>query len=139
VVVTGMGIVSPLGIGVQAFREGLLAGGCAIKPPLNGAGASPVARVGSSFDPAAYVRSKALKYVGRASQMLSAAVSMALGDAGVSRIDDEVAMVIGTSMGNFPQTAEYSCRIVEGNPTRLSPMNGFDAAQNSAVSFTSAV
>ena len=32
VAVSGMGVVSPLGIGVEAYREGLEAGRCAVEP-----------------------------------------------------------------------------------------------------------
>jgi len=138
VVVTGVGVVSAFGVGLDAFHGGLLRGRPAAAEQPSGKARVRLAKA-ASFEAAALVDSRALKYVGPATRMLSAAVKLALADARVESAEEEVALVVGTAMGNLPQTAAYARRIARGSPAELSPMLGFDAAQNSATSFTSAV
>lgn len=138
VLVTGVGVVSPFGVGLDAFHGGLVRGKrAAVERP---AGKERVALAkAASFEAAEFVDSRALKYVGPATRMLSVAVKLALADARLETAEEEIALVVGTAMGNLPQTASYARRIVRGSPAELSPMLGFDAAQNSATSFASAV
>lgn len=138
VLVTGMGVVSPFGVGLGPFHEGLLRGRRAAVKQTAGEGHVGLAKA-ASFEAAEFVDSRALKYVGPATRMLSVAVKLALADARLEGSEEEIALVVGTAMGNLPQTASYARRIVRGSPAELSPMLGFDAAQNSATSFTSAV
>ena len=85
VVVTGIGVVSPIGIGLEAFAEGLAAGRSAVRRldlfqaddlPI------PLGAVVECFDPKQFVRPrKSLKVMSRDIQLAFAAADMACADA----------------------------------------------------------
>jgi 3-oxoacyl-[acyl-carrier-protein] synthase II len=141
VAITGIGLASPLGCGRAEFWEQLRRGVSAIGPvttlDLSG---SPV-RIGAEvkdFRPEEHLGGKGLKYVGRGTKLLCVAVAQALADAGLSedeRATDETGLVVGTAHGNFAQTTDYTQKILTHNPAELLPMEGFDAALNSATNF----
>jgi len=89
VVITGVGVVSPIGIGVESFAGSLRAGQSGIRPiSLFDASGFPV-RIGAEvadFDPKAYVRPrKSLKVMSREIQFGFAAADMAMTDAGLQQ------------------------------------------------------
>lgn len=89
VVITGLGVVSPIGIGVEAFGASLHAGHSGIRPiSLFDASGFPV-RIGAEvidFDPKAYVRPrKSLKVMSREIQFGFAAADMAMTAAGLQQ------------------------------------------------------
>jgi 3-oxoacyl-[acyl-carrier-protein] synthase II len=141
VAITGVGIVSPLGCGWEEFSENLRRGASGIGPvttlDLSGA---PV-RVGAEVrDVRADERlgGKGLKYVMRGTRLLAVGVQAALADAGlddVERTCAETGLVVGTAHGNFAQTTDYTQKILTRDPVDLLPMEGFDAALNSATNF----
>jgi 3-oxoacyl-[acyl-carrier-protein] synthase II len=127
VVVTGLGAVTPLGIGVASNWEALLAGRSGIGPiTLFDASALPVRIAGEvrGFDPAAYLEKKDIKKVDRFAQLAIAAAQMAVDDAGL-RIDPaqagRVGVVVGVGMGGLATLEEYHKAFLEGGYRRLSP------------------
>ncbi len=95
VVITGLGVVSPIGIGREAFWEALLAGRCGIGPvtQTNLSGLPP--QLGGevrNFDARTFVANrKSLKVMSRDAQLGIAASTLACRDAGISagKIDPE--------------------------------------------------
>lgn len=88
VVVTGIGAVTPLGVGIDALWSGLVAGRSGIGPitlfDAQGYPTRIAAEVKGDFDPGAFVDDvKALKSMGRNSQFAVAAGLMAFVDAGL--------------------------------------------------------
>ena len=87
VVITGMGVVSPIGISVEEFWSSLLQqrSGVRILRSFDGTDAAPL--IGSEvadFNPAQYVRPrKALKLMSRDIQLAFAAADMACTQAGI--------------------------------------------------------
>jgi 3-oxoacyl-[acyl-carrier-protein] synthase II len=88
VVVTGLGVVSSLGIGWQDFWKNLLAGKSGISEvdyfdttPYDRKYAGQV----KNFHPEDFIPKAKLKYMGRASQMAVAAAKMALAEAGLKK------------------------------------------------------
>ncbi len=105
VVITGLGVVSPIGIGRDAFRSALREGISGVRPiTLFDASQFPVriAAEVADFDPKAYVRPrKSLKVMSREIQFGFAAADFALTDAGVqpgSVEPDRFGVVFGAEM-----------------------------------------
>jgi 3-oxoacyl-[acyl-carrier-protein] synthase II len=103
-VITGLGIVSPIGIGVEAFWRSALAGRSGIgRPTLFDASKLPpecqiVGEV-QGFDPRDWMPGPAAKMAGRFSQFAVAAAKMALDDSGLD-IDATGAEKIDVSIGS---------------------------------------
>ena len=95
VVITGVGLVSPIGIGRQAFWEALLAGRCGIGPasPTSTAGLPPqLFGEVRDFEAKTFVANrKSLKVMSRDAQLGIAASTLACRDAGIiaGKIDPE--------------------------------------------------
>jgi 3-oxoacyl-[acyl-carrier-protein] synthase II len=141
IVITGIGVVSPLGCAWDEFSANLRRGVSGIRPIATlDLSASPV-RVGAEVrDLRADERlgGKGLKYVMRGTKLLAVGVQQALQDAGLDGDDEartQTGLVVGTAHGNFPQTTDYTQRILTNDPADLLPMEGFDAALNSATNF----
>ena len=103
--VTGLGVVTPLGIGWGTFWNGLLAGRCATGPVRSFSteryGVDRGAEVGD-FDPADYLRRVPADQVGRAAQLAIAAARLALEDAGLATAaldPDRAGVALGTTSG----------------------------------------
>jgi 3-oxoacyl-[acyl-carrier-protein] synthase II len=127
VVVTGLGAVSPLGVGVAANWAAVTAGRSGIGPiTLFDAAELPVRIAGEvrGFDPAAYLEKKDIKKVDRFAQFAIAAAQMAVDDAGLAIDPAEagrVGVVIGVGIGGLATIEEYHKAFLEGGLKRLSP------------------
>src|SRR5438270_547324 len=94
VVITGLGLITPIGIGAPAVRAALAEGRGAIRPikafPVDGLPTNAAAEV-DGFDPKAHVLpkhkkalAKSLKYMARDIQLAVAAAELAVADAGLA-------------------------------------------------------
>ncbi|WP_049565730.1 beta-ketoacyl-[acyl-carrier-protein] synthase family protein [Nonomuraea sp. SBT364] len=87
VVITGIGVVTSIGIGVGEFLSGIRSGRSGVKPisafDTTGFEYGNACEV-AGFDPEAYIERVAPADLGRASQLSVAAAGMAVGDAGIS-------------------------------------------------------
>ena len=127
VVVTGMGAVTPLGIGVDAFWQGLLEGRSGIDRVTRidvSNMPTQVAGEVKDFDPAAFMDAKEAKRMDRFTQFAVAAAKMALEDAGINPdaiAKDRVGVVLGSGIGGMETLLEQ----IEGQrgkgPGRVSP------------------
>jgi len=105
IVITGLGVVSPIGIGSAAFWEALATGTSGIRPVDLFDASSLKVRFGGqipAFDPKQYVRPrKSLKVMSREIQLGFAAADLALADAGIapgSLDPDRFGVVFGNDM-----------------------------------------
>lgn len=112
--ITGLGIVSPIGIGTDAFWRAALAGRSGIgRPTLFDASKLPsecqiVGEV-RDFDPRAWMPGPAAKMAGRFSQFAVAAAKMAVDDSGIdlSAVPaDRVMVGLGSSMQGIVDVGE---------------------------------
>jgi 3-oxoacyl-[acyl-carrier-protein] synthase II len=129
IVVTGMGLVTPLGIGVAPFWQGLATGRSAIGPAtlFNAEGlACGVAAEVPSFEPQQFVESKEARKLSRASQFAVAAARMALDDARIV-VDDqnryEIGVLIANSSTSPPEIELSTKTYFERGPARLNPFH----------------
>jgi 3-oxoacyl-[acyl-carrier-protein] synthase II len=110
VVVTGMGIVSCCGIGLDAFWEGLQ------QPAPDGE------RRVLGFDPSGWFGPKEVRRVDRFAQFSVAAADMALSDAGEIGADpDKSGVVFATGVGGLETLQEQIGVFFEKGPRRVSP------------------
>ena len=127
VVVTGLGVVSPLGINAGRTWQALIDGQSGIGPVTNFDAAGFPCRIAGEvkeFDPGAYLDRKEIRRTDRFMHFAIAASKMALADAGLV-IEGEMAyktgVVIGSGVGGM-QTLEEQARVFfERGPSRVSP------------------
>jgi len=105
IVITGAGVVSPIGIGCEDFWRALCAGESGIRPVDLFDASSLKVRFGgqiADFDPKQYVRPrKSLKVMSREIQLGFAAADLAMADAGIaegSLEPERVGVVFGSDM-----------------------------------------
>jgi 3-oxoacyl-[acyl-carrier-protein] synthase II len=104
VVITGLGVVAPIGIGIEAFVEALRAGQSGVAPLSPYAEAGMNLRIGAAlkdFDGEKFVHRKTLKVMSREIQSAFAAADLALKHAGLAKgaIDpDRLGVVLGSEM-----------------------------------------
>ena len=117
IVVTGMGLLTPLGIGIDPFWAGLIEGRSGAGPiTLCDPGESPsrIAAEVSGFDPRDYLEAKEARRLSRASQFAVAAARMALADSGLM-VDASNRYDVGALIANgstSPPDTELATRTV---------------------------
>jgi len=117
VVVTGMGAVTPLGLSVEEYWQGLIEGrsGIGHMTLCDTTGYScTIAGEVKSFDPANYMDKKEARRMARFSQLAVAASRMAVEDAHLcldSEDRERCGVLLGNGNGGFP-TIEEECRVL---------------------------
>ncbi|MEM8929755.1 MAG: beta-ketoacyl-ACP synthase II [Acidobacteriota bacterium] len=128
VVVTGVGLVSPLGVGTDVTWDALLAGKSGIGPVTRFDASddfpSRIAGEVDDFDPLDYVSKKDAKKSDLFVHFALAASDFALADAGFE-IDDSnresVGVVIGSGIGGLPIIESTHAKMIERGSPRVSP------------------
>lgn len=127
VVVTGVGLITPLGVGVNASWEALLHGrsGIGIIRTFDSSDL-PVHIAGEvkGFDPSLYIEPKEVKKMDRFIQFAVAASSMAIEDSGIRITEDNaerVGVIIGSGIGGLPAIEHYHKIYLEKGYRRITP------------------
>ncbi|MDQ6995917.1 MAG: beta-ketoacyl-ACP synthase II [Mariprofundus sp.] len=128
VVITGVGVVSSLGIGTDAFWQGLCEGRCGIRPietiGVDGLKIAIAAEV-PDYIPGEYFDHKRLKTLDRCSQFALLAAREAMADSGLDisqQQTDRTATIVGSAIGgNTTVDDGYKKLYGDGNP-RVNPM-----------------
>jgi 3-oxoacyl-[acyl-carrier-protein] synthase II len=122
VFVTGCGAVSPLGVGVAAFWQGLLDGRCGLKPirsfDASAFGGGPAGEV-EGFDAVQLLSPDEQTRLDRASQYSIVAAREALREAGLdlARQDrSRIGIILGTTLGAMALGEEYVRGSKSGTP-----------------------
>ena len=142
-VITGIGVVSPLGIGHQDFWNNLVSANSTIAPmeclDLSKYKCKNGAEV-KGLNPEEFLGRKGLRYLNNGTKFLGSSAKMAVDDANLE-IDEELSnhtgILIGSSLGNFSQTTDYFHNIIREGPSGVSPMKSYDVALNSSVNYVS--
>ncbi|XXX82148.1 beta-ketoacyl-ACP synthase II [Sorangium sp. So ce134] len=127
VVITGIGLVTPNGIGTQATWQSLLAGQSGIGPiTLFDASAYPTRFAGEvkGFVPEEYIPKKKVKEMGRFAQLSIAASQMCMKDAGIELTEedrDQCGTFIGVGLGGLEYLFQHSITLHEKGPQKVSP------------------
>jgi 3-oxoacyl-[acyl-carrier-protein] synthase II len=127
VVVTGVGLLTPLGIGTEASWEAIRAGKSGIGPITQFDAAAFSCRIAGEvkdFDPARYIEKKEIKKMGRFIQFAIAAADCALGNSGLKvtpETAESVGVYIGSGIGGFEVIEREHQVLLEHGPRRISP------------------
>ena len=124
---TGVGLVTSVGIGTEATWEAIKAGTSGIAT-ITGFDATHfscrIAGEVKNFDPGAYVEKKEIKKMGRFIQFAIAASDFAVAGAGL-KVDPEeaerVGVYIGSGIGGFEVIEREHRNLLEKGPGRISP------------------
>lgn len=127
VVVTGMGLVTPLGIGIDTFWQGLIEGRSGVRQiTLCDPGDSPsrIAAEVPDFEPRNYIEAKEARRISRASQFAVAAARMALDDSGLV-IDasnrHDIGALIANGSSSPPDTEQAMRTLMERGQSKVNP------------------
>jgi len=127
VVVTGVGLVSPIGVGTRETWSALLSGASGIGPITRFDTARFESRIAGEvkgFDPERWVEKKEVKKMDLFIHYALAASDMALQDSGLEIDDanaDRIGVVIGSGIGGFPLIEKMHSTLLERGPGRISP------------------
>ena len=127
IVVTGLGAVTPIGIGVESFWQGLKSGksGIARVSHFDPAGfRSQLAAEVRDFDPQEWIDKKSLERMDRFAVFAVVAAAMAMKDAGLdSSVFDpcRAGVIIGSGIGGSASIEEGHYRVQEKGPNSLTP------------------
>jgi 3-oxoacyl-[acyl-carrier-protein] synthase II len=127
VVITGLGLISPVGIGAKESWEALKAGRSGIKPITQfDATDFPTKIAGEveGFEPEDYIPAKEVKKMDRFIHFAIAASKMAMEDSGLDVNEanaDRVGVIVGSGIGGLPAIERYTKVLLERGPRRISP------------------
>jgi 3-oxoacyl-[acyl-carrier-protein] synthase II len=127
VVVTAVGLISPLGIGTEVGWEAIKNGQSGIGPITEFDAANFSCRIAGEvkgFDPYQYIEKKEVKKMGRFIQFAIAAAECALSGSGLKitpENEERVGVYIGSGIGGFEVIEREHRTLLEQGPRRLSP------------------
>lgn len=127
VVVTGLGLITPLGIGVESSWNSFIEGRSGIgRITRFDASDLPVQIAGEvkDFDPSLYIEQKEIKKMDRFIHFAVAASTMAIEDSGLKITDnnaERVGVIIGSGIGGLPAIEHYHKVYLERGYRRITP------------------
>ncbi|MDU2065622.1 MAG: beta-ketoacyl-ACP synthase II [Sporomusaceae bacterium] len=127
VVVTGLGAITPIGIGKDAYWESLMAGKSGITKITRfdaSEYATQIAGEVKGFDPTNYIEKKEAKRMDRCTQFAIAAAKMALEDAAIDLETEDrsrIGTLVGTGIGGIETLHDQYKTLFDKGPNRISP------------------
>jgi len=127
IVITGMGVVSPIGIGTDVFWNALTTGksGAARVTLFDVTGYTcQIAAEIKGFEPENYIEKKTIRRMDRFTQFAYAAADMAIRDAQLDQAKtdpDRVGVIVGTGIGGLSTIEEEHIVLREKGARRVSP------------------
>jgi 3-oxoacyl-[acyl-carrier-protein] synthase II len=127
VVITGIGMISPLGVGNEPTWQGLIEGRSGIGMITKfDASAYPCRIAGEirDFNPETFIEKKEIKKSDTFIHYAVAATQIAMDDSGLQMANedgDRVGVIIGSGIGGLPLIEETHKKLLERGPSRISP------------------
>jgi 3-oxoacyl-[acyl-carrier-protein] synthase II len=138
VVITGMGVVAPNGIGIENFWDSLVHGRSAVRKITRFDASSYPSRIAAEvpdFDPTDYMDPKTAKRLSRFAQFALAAAQMAVEDSDIN-IDQEdpyrIGVFIGTAIGGGDVSEHLHTVFMEKGMKRIPPYSVFSISTHCA-------
>jgi len=128
VVITGLGAVTPYGVGVDKFWENLKNGKSGIATSESIDIDKHVVKISGEvkdFNPEEYIEPKKAKKMDRYIQFAMVAADEAIKDAKIENLDDidpyRIGVIVSSAAGGFRTFEENHIRIIEKGPNKCSP------------------
>ena len=127
VVITGLGAVTPIGIGKDVFWQSLVAGKSGVDRITRfdpSEYATQIAGEVKDFDPTQYIEKKEAKRMDRCTQFAVSAAKMAFEDAGIDFEQEDrsrMGTLIGTGIGGMDTLHDQFKTLFDKGPGRISP------------------
>jgi 3-oxoacyl-[acyl-carrier-protein] synthase II len=143
IVITGIGMVTPLGIGKEEFGRRLFAGESAITEIKSFDTSNFSSHLGAevtNFQPRDFVSVKNIRRMDRISLMAAAGSRLALEDAGI-KVDagnrDRIGILLGTSFGGTDVTVQFTETLLKDGPAFVNPILVPNTVLNAPAGHTS--
>jgi len=126
-VITGVGMITPVGLDTEKSWEGLVSGRSGIGPITQFEDkdvATQIAGEVKDFDPARYIEAKEIKKMDRFIHLAIAASQMAMDDSGLTvspENADRVGVMVSAGMGGLPAIEKYHQVYMERGSRKISP------------------
>src|ERR687892_2334637 len=142
VVVTGIGMVSPLGNDVASTWESLVAGESGAGPITHFDTTDYAVRFAceaSDFDPTVWIEKKQARRMDRFAQLALSAARMAEADSGISvaQAPDRIGAAVATGIGGLKAFEDCLQVLIERGPDRTSPFSIIQIIPNMAAAWIS--
>ncbi|HZS47097.1 MAG TPA: beta-ketoacyl synthase N-terminal-like domain-containing protein [Blastocatellia bacterium] len=138
--ITGVGMISPLGEGREAFFNNLIEGRSAVREIEGFDTSSFNSHLGGEvrgFKPEIYMGRK-MRGLNRTTRFLTAAMKLAVEDAGLSPEEtSDSGVIVGTAFGNSAHAITYAQKLLKEGPDEMFPLDAMDMPSNSSVNFVS--
>src|SRR4030066_853208 len=127
VVVTGLGLITPLGMGVETTWENLINGKSGIGKITcfdTSAFSTQIAGEVKNFNPEDFIEVKDIKKMDRFIHLAVAAATIALEGSGLKITDDNaerVGVIVGSGIGGLGTIEHYHSVLLERGPRRITP------------------
>lgn len=128
VVVTGLGMVTPLGLNVEDTWRATLAGQSGVvlieNEKITSAYPSRICATVKNFDPTLYMQAKEARRIDTFVQFGIAAAKEAMRDSGLEITEQNssrIGVAIGSGIGGLPWIEKTHTTLVEGGPRKVSP------------------
>ncbi|MDR0293917.1 MAG: beta-ketoacyl-ACP synthase II [Oscillospiraceae bacterium] len=126
VFITGIGLVTPVGVGAKAAWDGVTRGVCGIGPVTRFDTTLFKAKLAAEvkgFDPADFLDKKLIRRNDRYCHYALAAARMAVEDAGIGAFPDpyRAGVIVGSGIGGMETYEEQHTILMEKGPGRVSP------------------
>ena len=127
IVITGLGVISPIGIGKEQYWQGLLEGRSGFRPvTLFDTSDVKVKIAGevSDFNPKEMLGEKGLMDLDRATLLLLSAARLAINDTNLKITNDNtyrMGVAIGTTFGSLHSISRFDCESLREGPQYVNP------------------
>ena len=128
VVITGMGVIAPNGIGIENFWDSLVHGRSGVRKITHFDASSYTSQVAGEvkdFDPTEYMSPKSARRMDRFSQFAVACARMALDDAKIEinqNNSDRIGIALATALGGIPSAEVQHSIFIEKGLKRVDPL-----------------
>ncbi|MBI4007131.1 MAG: beta-ketoacyl-[acyl-carrier-protein] synthase family protein [Planctomycetes bacterium] len=140
IVITGIGIISPVGTGKESFWENLTNGQSGIKPvTLFDVSNYQCKTAGEirDFDARVYLGQKGIRHFDRTSLLITAAAKLAMDDANLGNNtygSEDLGIVIGSTFGSINSISQFDLEALKEGPSYVNPMDFPNTVLNAPAS-----